>query len=190
MGGLVTLVSSQLLSIFRVLSIDSFEFEGLESQCILFERCDVSRDDLPAQFLILNCYVAAHPCPFAFDAFYSALEAFLLAHELPVVIVGDFNAHWKTASSRLPTPRDRDFREFVLWVEDAGFTFFPSSARDLHQPTYLSSQGNTVINYIFVRGVPVSNFHCEQLTTFGHRALGVKLNWPLSPRTILRVRTS
>jgi hypothetical protein len=35
-GGLVTLVSAQLASAFRVSSLDSVVFEGFENQCILF----------------------------------------------------------------------------------------------------------------------------------------------------------
>jgi exonuclease III len=103
-GGLVTLISSQLASVFRFSCVELFQCDGFEGQCILFERCDDSREDLPAQFLLLNCYIVAHPAAFDYNAFYFALEAFLLAYELPTIIAGDFNAHWKTSGARLPTP--------------------------------------------------------------------------------------
>jgi hypothetical protein len=189
-GGLVTLVSSQLLSAFRVSSIEGIVFDGFECQFLLFERSNDGRSDLPASFLFLNCYVVSQPATFDFGGLYFALEAMFLAFDLPVVMVGDFNAHWKLPSSKLPSPRDRDFRDFVVHLEDACFSFYPSSPSDLRKPTYVFPKGSSVIDYMFIRGVPSSGFSCDEMTVFGHRALSVTLEWPTAPVTALRERTS
>jgi hypothetical protein len=187
-GGLVTLISSQVASVFRSSVVDLFEFEGFEGQCILFERCDKGRTDLPAQFLVINCYIVAHPAPFHFSGFFFAPDAFLLAFEIHTILAGDFNAHWKAAC--LPTARDRDFRDFVIRLEDSGYAFHPSSPRDLRSPTFVSGQGCSIIDYIFVKGVPASGYRHEVQTVFGHRALRISLDWPAEPRTSLSERTS
>ncbi len=161
-GGLVTLILSQLSSSFRARPVDGFAFEGLESQCLLFERCDDSRSDLPHLFLFFNFYVVAQPAAYDFSGFYFALEAFLLAHHLPAILVGDFNAHWKVSER----------------------------SQVLKKPTFVSAKSCTIIDYIFVRGVPSSQFHREELTVFGHRGLSVSLDWPCAPAASLRERTS
>ncbi len=190
-GGLVTLVSSSIGAIYSVSWIDSIICDGLESQCLLFERTDNSRVDLPASFLILNCYVVSHPRAFDFSVFYFMLEAFLLARDVPAVILGDFNAHLLVpGGSRLPSSRDRDFCEFVARMDDSGFACFPSTPSELRKPTYIATQGCSVIDYIFVRGVPCSGFQRTELTTFGHRGLQVDLEWPQFVVTGLRDRTS
>jgi hypothetical protein len=190
-GGLVALISSQLASVYRVLNIDSFFFEGFESQCIRFERLDDARIELPASFVLLNCYVVAQPAAFDFHGLYFALEAFLLAMDTPAIIAGDFNAHWKLPTpSRLPLPRDRDFRDFVLNLEDSGFEFHPSTPSELRKPTYVSPQGCSIIDYVFTSGIPASGFRCEQMTVFGHRTLSVQIEWPTAQATVLRDRRS
>jgi hypothetical protein len=47
-----------------------------------------------------------------------------------------------------------------------------------------------VIDYIFVRGVPASDFEQMTLSVFGHRALRVKLDWPVEPGAVLQDCTS
>jgi hypothetical protein len=190
-GGLVTLVSSSLASLYNISRVDGVICDGLEGLCLLFERTSATRDDLPSAFLVFNCYVVAQPGLFDFSLFYFALEAFLLARDLPVVLLGDFNAHWKLSDSlRVPSPRDQDFRDFVLRLEDSGFLFYPSSASDLRKPTFVSTQGCSIIDYIFVRGVECSRYQQQVMSTFGHRALEVSLKWPAASLTPLRDRTS
>jgi hypothetical protein len=76
-GGLVVLVSSQLSSIYNVSSIECFNVDGLENQCLLFERSDDARADLPASFIVLNCYVVFPSRPFSILApFISCLRHF------------------------------------------------------------------------------------------------------------------
>ncbi len=191
-GGLVTLVSAQLVSTFSVKEVPIFDYQGFEWQCLRFERCDDKRVDLPSSFLILNCYVVSHPAAFDFNGLFFALEAYFLAHDVPVVMLGDFNAHWKLplAASRIPSPRDRDFRDFVINLGDSGFDFYPSSVKDLRKPTYISTQGNSIIDYVFVKGVPSSDYRNEEVTVFGHRSQCISVSWPAAPATVLRDRTS
>ncbi len=165
-GGLISLVSSQLLSAFSVTRVSDLEFDGLECLCLYFERLDASRSDLPASFLFFNFYVITQPAPFDYNAFFFALDAYCRAFDAPVVIGGDFNAHLKCRGTSVPNARDRDFREFAVRMEDSGFEFFPSG-RDLERPTFLSGQGCTVIDYWFVRGWPVRGLACRILHLSG-----------------------
>jgi hypothetical protein len=191
LGGLATLVSSQLGSSFRTSEVGSLEFEGFENLCVRFDRCADSRVDLPHVFYVLNCYVVSQPATFDFLGLFFALDAFLAGLDAPVVILGDFNAHWRISDvGRVPHARDRDFRDFANHMCDAGFVFHPSSVNDLRFPTYISSQSSTIIDYIFVRGVAAANFGRTGLTAFGHRALHLDLSWPSAPATELRPRSS
>ncbi len=191
LGGLVTLVSSQLASSFRAAVSPSLDFDGFENLCVHFTRCDDERSDLPPEFYVLNVYVVAQPAQFEFSNLFFALEAFLAALDAPVVILGDFNAHWRFSDvGRLPNARDREFRDFVLHMGDTGFSFFPSAPQDLRWPTYISSTSATIIDYFFVRGVAASGFGRRGMTVFGHQALHLDLSWPSSPLTELRPRTS
>ncbi len=189
-GGLVTLVSSQLAAAYEIECVDPIEFDGFENLCIRFTRRDASRADLPHSFFIFNCYVLAQPAKFDFLGLFFALEAYLLALDAPVVLLGDFNAHWHLARGTLPNPRDRDFREFVVRLGDIGFAHYPSAKEDLRFPTFISAKGSTIIDYFFVRGVSSSGFGREHLTEKGHRALRLSLDWPRVSTTILRERTS
>ncbi len=190
-GGLVTLVSSQLASAYRPSVLDGIDFVDFENLCVHFERLSDVRTDLPPSFTVVNCYVVAHPASFDFSGLFFALEAYLLALEGPVIILGDFNAHWRQSdAARLPSVRDRDFREFVLRMEDVGFSWCPSSAKDLRGPTFISTQGSTMIDYFFVRGAPISGYGRESLTTFGHRGLRLSVDWPAASTEVLRDRTS
>ncbi len=190
-GGLVTLVSSQLASVYKSSIAESVDFADFENLCVRFERCADERTDLPPVFTVLNCYVIAHPASFDFSGLFFALEAFFLALDGPVVILGDFNAHWKSSDiARFPSPRDRDFREFVLRLEDAGFSWCPSSLKDLRGPTFISPQGSSVIDYFFVRGAPVSGYGRTDLSTYGHRGLRLSVDWPPASKAVLRDRTS
>ncbi len=188
-GGLLTLVSSQLLSAFSVSRIDDIVFDGLECLCLRFDRLSTARADLPSSFVLFNFYVVAQPAQFDFNAFFFVLEATCLALGTPAVICGDFNAHLTSKGSTLPNARDRDFREFAVRMDDGGFAFFPHGD-DLDRPTFLSDRGCTVIDYFFVRGVPCSGFKLSDLTDKGHRALELDLDWPNFSSTTLRPRTS
>jgi hypothetical protein len=191
LGGLVTLVSSQLGSSFRTSEVQCLNFDGFENQCVRFDRCDENREDLPSVFFVLNCYVVSQPTPFDFSGLFFALDAYLAALDAPVVILGDFNAHWRFSDvGRVPNARDREFRDFVLHMGDTGFSFFPSTSQDLRYPTFISSKSSTVIDYFFVRGVAASGFGRRGLTVFGHQALHLDLSWPSAPLTELRPRTS
>ncbi len=64
LGGLATLISSQLGSLFRALESPCLDFKGFENLCVRFDRCDDSRVDLPAVFYVLNCYVVSQPATF------------------------------------------------------------------------------------------------------------------------------
>ncbi len=187
-GGLVTLVSSQLSSAFSVSRVEDLQFQGLECLCLKFDKIG-ARDDLPAEFIVLNVYVTAQPAPFDYGAFFFALEAYFMAFGCPVVVLGDFNAHLRVSPSSLPTARDRDFQEFVLRMGDTGFQHFPSGA-DLDIPTFISGQGCTVIDYLMVRGAPCSAFKHEDLSDKGHRALRLQIDWPPTTLTALQDRTS
>lgn len=158
--------------------------------CLRFSRRESARVDLPQSFVIINCYVVAQPAAFDFSALFFALDAFLLSTDSPVVMLGDFNAHWQLARGRLPNSRDRDFCEFVYCLGDIGFEFYPSAKEDLRHPTFISLQGSTIIDYFFVRGVPSSGFGREDLTAKGHRALKLSLDWPPVSTARLCERTS
>jgi hypothetical protein len=187
-GGIATLVSSQLASIFDITRIEDLEFEGLESVCLKFDR-KVDRSDLPSSFLVLNVYVVAQPAQFDYSAFYFALEAFFAAFDMPVILLGDFNAHLRVRHSQIPNARDRDFQEFMLRLGDGGFTHFPAG-EDLRNPRFISDQGCTVIDYIAVRGAPCSGYALEDLTSKGHRSLKISVDWPAFMRSGVRTRTS
>jgi exonuclease III len=101
-GGLATLVSSQLSSAFSIATVEDMEFEGLESICLRIERV-VDRCDLPCGFIVLNVYVVAQLAGFDYSTFYYALEAYLSAFDLPVIVMGDFNAHLRVGQNLLPT---------------------------------------------------------------------------------------
>ncbi len=188
-GGLITLVSSQLMSAYSVTRVDDLVFDGLECLCLKFDRVDASRVELPSSFLVFNFYVISQPAQFDYNSFFFALEAFCLAFDAPVVISGDFNAHLVHRGTAVPNVRDRDFREFAVRAEDGGYAFFPNGA-DLNTPTFLSDQGCTVIDYFFVRGVQCSRFKREDLTDKGHRALQLDLDWPPASVTELHDRSS
>jgi hypothetical protein len=189
-GGLVTLVSAQLTAAYNVTRVDDCAFEGLECLILKFSRADPGRVDLPSSFLVFNAYLVSHPAAFDFEGFYFVLNSYLLAHDVPSIILGDFNSHLRVRKGVVPTPRDRDFQEFVARLAHDDFEFFPSSESDLRRPTFISDTGCTVIDYIFVHGAPCSNFLSVDLTTKGHRALQVRLDWPGVVLTGLRARTS
>ncbi len=191
LGGLATLVSSQLASTFCASEHPGLDYAGFENLLVRFARCDDSRDDLAPVFYVLNCYVVAKPAEFDFNGLFFALDGFLVALDAPVVVLGDFNAHWRLSDlGRLPNARDRDFREFVLRMGDTGFSFYPSAPGDLRYPTYISPLSATVIDYFFVRGVEASGFGRRSMSAFGHQALHLELSWPSAPSTPLRARTS
>jgi hypothetical protein len=188
-GGLFTLVSLQLLSAFTVLMVECFELDGLESLCWRFERVDENRRDLPCSFVVLNFYVVSQLVPSDFNALFFALEAFCSGFDSPVILSGDLNAHLVTCASTVPCAQDRDFREFAVRMEDAGFSFFPSGPA-LHKPTFISDRGCTVIDYVFIHGVAGKGFGLDHLTEKGHRGLYLKLEWPGATRHVLHPRTS
>ncbi len=187
-GGLATLVSAHLSSAFNISVIEGFEFEGLESLCLKFDRL-ADRVDLPVGFIVLNVYVAAQPAQFCYSAFYFALEAFLSSFDVPVLVMGDFNAHLRVKHTLLPNARDRDFQEFMLRMGDAGFAHFPAGV-DLDRPTFISERGCTVIDYFVIRGAPCSGYALEDITDKGHRSLRISVDWPSATVTGLRDRTS
>lgn len=190
-GGLVTLVLAQLSSLYRLSVVDGFDFEGFENLVVRFDIRDKTRSDLPPTFTVINCYIVSHPAAFDFSGLFFALEAFVLASEAPVVLLGGLNAHWNLSDiARYPSVCDRDFREFVLRMEDAGFSWCPSTPKDLRGPTYISPQSSSVIDYFFVRGVPVLGYAREDLSVYGHRGLRLSLDWPSSSTSVLRNRTS
>ncbi len=191
LGGLATLVSSQLAASFNASEHPGRDFAGFENILVQLVRCDNSRDDLPHVFYVLNCYVIAQPAEFDYNGLVFALDSFLAALDAPVIVLGDFNAHWRMSDlGKLPNARDRDFREFVLRMGDAGFSFHPSLPGDLRFPTYISSKSATVIDYFFVCGVVASGFGRRSMTAFGHQAIHLDLSWPSSSSTPLCARTS
>ncbi len=97
--------------------------------------------------------------------------------------------HLKIKPSTLPNARDRDFQEFVLRMGDTGFSHFPSGA-ELDLPTFISSRGCTVIDYVMIRGAPGSGYALEELTPMGHRSLRVSVDWPSATVTKVHERTS
>jgi hypothetical protein len=101
---------------------------------------------MPPSFVLVNVYVASFPAAVDFISFSFALETFVLALDTPVAVVGDFNAHLRTAKGTVPTPRDRDFQDFVAHMDGRGFSFFPSTPAELAKPTFISKQGSTVID--------------------------------------------
>jgi hypothetical protein len=190
-GGLATLVSAQLSSLYSVTVVDDFDLEGFENLCLKFESRGDAKPGLPDSFTMINCYVVAHPAAFDFSGLFFALEAFILSSGGPVVLLGDLNAHWKLSDiARYPSARDRDLREFVMRMEDAGFAWCPSSLGDLRGPTYISPQSSSVIDYFFMRGVPISGYAWEDLFVYGHRGLQLSLDWPSSSSSVLRERPS
>jgi hypothetical protein len=100
----VTLVSSSLAAAYDVECVDPVVFEGLENLYLRFTRRDVNRVDLPPCFYVLNCYVVAQPAAFDSPALFFKLDAMFLSLDAPVVLLGDFNAHWQVARNQLPTP--------------------------------------------------------------------------------------
>ncbi len=190
-GGLATLISSQLGAAFKFDLCDAFDYEGVESLCVRFTKIDACRDDLPSVFYVFNLYVVAQPPAFDFNGFYVALDCFLNLHECPVVLAGDFNAHLHPLSfTALPNARDRDFREFVARLDGGGVQIHPFTDQEVRKPTFISKKGCTVIDYVMVRGAPCSGFERVDLTSKGHRALQISVDWPQVQVSEMRDRTS
>jgi hypothetical protein len=111
------------------------------------------------------------------------------AFDLPIILMGDFNAHLRVRHSSVPNSSDRDFQEFMLRMGDGGFAHYPAGS-DLDTPTFISDQGCTVIDYVVVRGAPCSGYALEDLTPKGHRSLRLLVDWPAFTQSGVRARTS
>jgi hypothetical protein len=170
--------------------MSDFSFPEIEMLCTRFTRVDSSRLDLPPSFVLLNVYVASPPRTVDFTAFSFALEAFTLALDVPLVVVGDFNAHLRVVRGGIPSVRDREFQDFMSHMDRRGFAFYPGSPEELARPTFISDQGCTVIDYLLVTGVPSSGFIQSHITAKGHRGLEVSLDWPVAPSSVLKDRQS
>lgn len=170
-GGLITLVP---LAIAARYSIEQIEFivPEVETLCLKIEASDEGLPGWPPIFYIINVYVVAPPIPFSFEDFAATLSGFLdVVHDAPIAILGDFNSHLGTSNRR-----DSSFSSFATSCERFGFSFFPG--KKCSTPTFVSSQGATIIDFVFVRGLSSVGFDIIPRLDLGHRQVVVSISLP------------
>ncbi len=184
-GGLAFLVSFSVLNSFQV-SIEPTEDCPVECLLLKFSRLPAASGNFPSSFYIFNVYLPPSSPVSKFSELRSFLEEELVTKVQldPVLVAGDFNCH--------ATNRGLSFRTFRDFLLNEGFRQFPDHTSTV--PTFVSHKGSSVIDFIFSRGLALSDVACSVVPfeSFGHRVIVCEYlfpeltSFPLAPRSSFR----